>query len=120
VRARGVVTTAAAIDLYAPLAHRLTLWRAAVQAETLGTGELLHASCLCLDGFFITSRRLRLLMYRTKINPDDDLSCTPVAIVDGKVAGWGRNYYDNVLNADITVRQARRTISDAHNAGRGV
>jgi hypothetical protein len=43
------------------------------------------------------------LIYRT---PSDFF--TPIAIVDGKVVGWGRNYYDNAIRskieADVTVR----------------
>jgi hypothetical protein len=49
--------------------------------------------------------KTEFLMYRTNFNEIDDIAYTPIAIVDGKVAGWGRNYYDNALKADITVRQ---------------
>jgi hypothetical protein len=49
--------------------------------------------------------RTDFLMYRTNLNTIDDIAFTPIAIVDGRVAGWGRNYYDNALKADVTMRQ---------------
>jgi outer membrane protein assembly factor BamE (lipoprotein component of BamABCDE complex) len=30
---------------------------------------------------------------------------TPIAIENGRVAGWGRNYYDNSIKQNITVQQ---------------
>lgn len=44
------------------------------------------------------------LLYRTAENVYDELGLTPVAVIDGKVAGWGRNYYTNAIKADVTVR----------------
>lgn len=38
--------------------------------------------------------------YRTAHTPDDretDDEFTPIVIIDGKVAGWGRNFYDNTI-----------------------
>jgi hypothetical protein len=53
--------------------------------------------------------RTEFLMYRTPLtNPvgiNEQDFFTPVAIVDGRVVGWGRNYYDNAMKADVTVRQ---------------
>ena len=52
---------------------------------------------------------VEFLFYRTERNPDGSWggprSETPVAIVGGKLDGWGRNYYDRVVRADVTVRQ---------------
>jgi outer membrane protein assembly factor BamE (lipoprotein component of BamABCDE complex) len=49
------------------------------------------------------------LIYRTDYRGgNESADFTPVAIVNGKVVGWGRNYYDNVarskIDADITVK----------------
>ncbi len=44
------------------------------------------------------------LIYRTEIEGPEHLTLTPVAIVRGKVAGWGRNYYENAIKADVTVK----------------
>jgi len=58
------------------------------------------------------------LLYRTEapkavdiygvMGVQSDRELTPVAIVNGRVSGWGRNYYDNAIrtqvNADVTVR----------------
>jgi outer membrane protein assembly factor BamE (lipoprotein component of BamABCDE complex) len=49
--------------------------------------------------------RTEFLIYRTSLNTNDPNSFTPIAIVDGRVIGWGRNFYDNAVKADITVRQ---------------
>ena len=38
--------------------------------------------------------------YRTAHTPDDretDDEFTPIVIIDGKVTGWGRNFYDNTI-----------------------
>jgi hypothetical protein len=44
------------------------------------------------------------LTYRTETYGDGDGSYTPVVLVDGKVTGWGRNFYDNVRRSEITVK----------------
>jgi hypothetical protein len=53
--------------------------------------------------------RTEFLMYKTDVGNSDQEIYTPIALVDGKVAGWGRNYYDNAIRtkieADIKVRQ---------------
>jgi hypothetical protein len=40
---------------------------------------------------------------------DEGARYTPILVRDGKVAGWGRNFYDTALkskiDADVTVRQ---------------
>lgn len=42
------------------------------------------------------------LIYRTGFESNSENgNFTPVAIIDGKVAGWGRNYYDNALHSKI-------------------
>ncbi len=54
---------------------------------------------------------IEFLFYRTEgwsryQQMDTDAQFTPVAIRDGKVIGWGRNYYDRVVRAavDVTVK----------------
>ena len=53
--------------------------------------------------------RTEFLIYRTGLDGSEQERFTPVAIVDGKVTGWGRNYYDNALRskieADVNIRQ---------------
>lgn len=34
----------------------------------------------------------------------NDREVTPVAFKDGRVIGWGRNFYDSRIKADVTVR----------------
>jgi len=53
--------------------------------------------------------KTEFLIYRTDYRgTNDDGNFTPIAIVDGRVAGWGRNYYDNAVYSnvkpDVTVR----------------
>ena len=53
------------------------------------------------------------LIYRTDYRgASDNANFTPVAIIDGRVAGWGRNYYDNTVrskvDADINIKQQIR------------
>jgi hypothetical protein len=49
------------------------------------------------------------LIYRTGLGTTERELYTPIAIVDGKVAGWGRNYYDTAIrskiDADVNIRQ---------------
>ena len=56
-------------------------------------------------------RSVEFLFYRTTgwsniYSVDTDAQFTPVAIENGKVVGWGRNYYDRVVRSavDITVK----------------
>jgi len=45
--------------------------------------------------------------YRTSHTPDDketDDEFTPIVIIDGKVAGWGRNFYDNTIKIKQDIR----------------
>ncbi len=56
-------------------------------------------------------RIVEFLFYRTEgwsryQQMDTDSQFTPVAIRNGKVSGWGRNYYDRVVRAavDVTVK----------------
>jgi hypothetical protein len=49
--------------------------------------------------------RHEFLLYRTETYGDGDRSFTPVVIVDGRLTGWGRNFYDDVRRADLTIRQ---------------
>jgi hypothetical protein len=44
------------------------------------------------------------LIYRTEIEGPEHLTLTPIAIVRGKVAGWGRNYYESAIKADVTIK----------------
>ena len=48
--------------------------------------------------------KTEFLIYRTS----EAGNFAPIGIVDGKVVGWGRNYYDNAVysnvKADVTVR----------------
>ena len=54
-----------------------------------------------------TGGTLEFLMYRTKVAHADsdgwdeelatDKHWTPVCIIDGKVKGWGRNFYDDTI-----------------------
>ena len=55
---------------------------------------------------------MEFLIYRTSVEryvgtPEAEMF-TPVAIRDGRVIGWGRNYYDTALrskiDAEVTVR----------------
>ena len=48
--------------------------------------------------------RAEFLAYRTETYGDGDWSYTPVVLVDGRVTGWGRNFYDNVRRSEITVK----------------
>jgi outer membrane protein assembly factor BamE (lipoprotein component of BamABCDE complex) len=50
------------------------------------------------------------LLYKTDTTGQSERAdFTPVAITNGKVVGWGRNYYENAvrskIDADITVKQ---------------
>jgi outer membrane protein assembly factor BamE (lipoprotein component of BamABCDE complex) len=51
-----------------------------------------------------TYGKTEFLIYQT----NEPGNFTPIGIVDGKVVGWGRNYYDNAVysnvKADVTVR----------------
>ncbi len=54
---------------------------------------------------------VEFIFYRTggwspNSTTDTDAQFTPVAIENGKVSGWGRNYYDRVVRAavDVTVK----------------
>jgi len=44
--------------------------------------------------------RTEFLMYTT-----GNFTLTPIAIVDGRLLGWGRRYYDDTIKANATVRQ---------------
>lgn len=51
-------------------------------------------------------RPIEILLYLTQYTdsgsiPDSDK--TPVCLIDGKVIGWGRNFYDRTLRQRITV-----------------
>jgi len=53
-------------------------------------------------------RVIEFLFYRTTgwsrgSTADTDSQFTPVAIENGKVSGWGRNYYDRVVRAAVDV-----------------
>jgi outer membrane protein assembly factor BamE (lipoprotein component of BamABCDE complex) len=45
------------------------------------------------------------LIYRTNHREGMADSMTPVAIVDGRVKGWGRNYYDDVRREEIVIKE---------------
>ena len=54
---------------------------------------------------------IEFLFYRTDgwsnaYPADNDSQFTPVAVENGKVRGWGRNYYDHVVRAafDVTIK----------------
>lgn len=56
-------------------------------------------------------RVVEFLFYRTggwssQVAMDQDNQFTPVALEGGKVRGWGRNFYDNVVRAavDVTIK----------------
>ena len=53
--------------------------------------------------------KTEFLIYQTEYRGINEAgNFTPIGIVDGKVVGWGRNYYDNAVysnvKADVTVR----------------
>jgi len=53
--------------------------------------------------------KTEFLIYRTDFAGTGEAeNFTPIAIADGKVVGWGRNYYDNAVYSkvqpDVTVR----------------
>jgi hypothetical protein len=53
--------------------------------------------------------KTEFLIYRTDYRGIGEReNFTPIAIADGRVVGWGRNYYDNTMrskvDADVTVR----------------
>jgi hypothetical protein len=73
--------------------------------ETLGMPAKREAYQLGND------RIVEFLFYRTGgwgpgSTVDTDAQFTPVAIENGKVTGWGRNFYDRVVTAavDVTIR----------------
>jgi hypothetical protein len=43
--------------------------------------------------------RTEFLMYTT-----GNFTLTPIAIIDGRLLGWGRRYYDDTIKANATVR----------------
>jgi len=47
--------------------------------------------------------RTEFLMYTT-----GNFTLTPIAIVDGRLLGWGRRYYDDTIKANATVPRAAR------------
>ena len=54
---------------------------------------------------------IEFLFYRTDgwsnaYPSDNDSQFTPVAVENGKVKGWGRNYYDRIVRAavDVTIK----------------
>lgn len=52
------------------------------------------------EKYQIENRNYDVWFYRTAHTPDyseTDDEFTPVVIIDGKVAGWGRNFYDNTI-----------------------
>lgn len=54
------------------------------------------------------SKIVEFLFYRTtgwssSNTGDRDAQFTPVAIESGKVSGWGRNYYDQVVRAAVDI-----------------
>jgi hypothetical protein len=53
--------------------------------------------------------RTEFLIYQTGLGATEAERDTPIAVVDGRVAGWGRNYYDSAIKsrieADVNVRQ---------------
>lgn len=58
-----------------------------------------------------SGRSVEFLFYRTggwstQVASDRDEQFTPVALEEGKVRGWGHNYYDNVVRAavDVTIK----------------
>jgi hypothetical protein len=55
-----------------------------------------------------TGHSVEVLIYITEYTdagsiPDSDK--TPICLRDGKVTGWGRNFYDRTQKHDITIRQ---------------
>ena len=43
---------------------------------------------------------MEFLFYRTQIDYDfnlQDKHWTPICIIDGKLKGWGRNFYDDTI-----------------------
>ena len=40
---------------------------------------------------------MEYLFYRTNIPLKPDSSWTPICIIDGKLEGWGRNFYDDTI-----------------------
>lgn len=53
------------------------------------------------EKYQINSRIFDVWFYRVAHNPDDketDDEFIPIVIIDGKVAGWGRNFYDKTIN----------------------
>jgi outer membrane protein assembly factor BamE (lipoprotein component of BamABCDE complex) len=56
-----------------------------------------------------TYGKTEFLIYQTgNRSSNEDKNFTPIAIADGRVVGWGRNYYDSTVyskaQADVTVR----------------
>lgn len=52
------------------------------------------------EKYQIENHNYDVWFYRTAWTPDEretDDEFTPIVIIDGKVAGWGRNYYDNTI-----------------------
>lgn len=52
------------------------------------------------EKYQIENRTYDVWFYRTSHTPDNketDDEFTPIVIIDGKVDGWGRNFYDNTI-----------------------
>ena len=49
--------------------------------------------------------RNEFLLYRTETYGNDDSTYTPIVLVNGRVTGWGRNFYDDVRRAELTIKQ---------------
>lgn len=56
------------------------------------------------EKYEIENKQYDIWYYRTSHNADGfetDDEFTPVIIIDNKLAGWGRNYYDNSIKIKI-------------------
>ncbi|MBU1298402.1 MAG: DUF3192 domain-containing protein [Bacteroidetes bacterium] len=59
------------------------------------------------EKYQIEGRNYDVWFYRTAWTADDretDDEFTPVVIIDGKVAGWGRNYYDTTIKVKQDIK----------------
>lgn len=56
------------------------------------------------EKYLIENNQYDIWYYRTSYNADGketDDEFTPIVIIDDKLAGWGRNYYDNSIKIKI-------------------
>ena len=45
--------------------------------------------------------RREFLFYKTAITAEDRTTYTPILLMDAKVVGWGRNYYNEAVGSRI-------------------